>query len=164
MNGQKGRLHCNQICVCIQPAKRDHTTPSVGCGGSLASVASHVNQTPRHINQPDILWWADAAICVPFWWTCHFLSRPWLAFSIRECRGGGDTRGRFILKCHAAHTHPAPQPPPPHCCRHQHCPHIHNLLFPPWHLRPQLRCNFANIQIFLYFSESGFYIHLPHNS
>ena len=51
---------------------------------SLASVASHVNQTPRHINQPDILWWADAAICVPAWWTCHFLSRPWLAFSIRS--------------------------------------------------------------------------------
>ena len=92
MNGRKGRLHCNQICVypaCIQCASSVSSVSSVQKGithtqCSLASVASHVNQTPRHINQPDILWWADAAICVPAWWTCHFLSRPWLAFSIRS--------------------------------------------------------------------------------
>ena len=47
----KGRLHCNQIGVCIHHAKGE-IAHIVVCDG-LGCICD-VNQTPRHINPPDI--------------------------------------------------------------------------------------------------------------
>ena len=128
---------------------------------SLASVASHVNQTPRHINQPDILWWADAAICVPAWWTCHFLSRPWLAFSIRsaeeeETPGADSSSSVTRLTLTLPHLNHLPISAAINI--------VLILIFTIFFLAPQTTTTFCKYSDPVCLSECGFYIRLPHNA